>query len=277
MKASLRRLGAGAGLAVAAGIATELCGRTAFSRLVQRDVQVLLGGSSTGEAKWVSDAMLDGLPEPVQRYLRYTGVIGKPLVRSVSLRQTGTMLLAARLPWIPLKAQQWYSTRPPGFVWYGTLHLGPIPIVRARDMYRAGAGHMIIKAASLVTVADTKGGQMDQGEMVRYLSELMWFPSAFLEDNVSFEAVDDRSARVTLAHGGGTATGTLVFDAEGRLNEFVAPRYAGDSLQIWSVSITAYGQSEGLNLPVRVKAAWKLAEGDQEYVDVIITELRHEA
>ena len=26
--------------------------------------------------------------------------------------------------------------------------------------------------------------------MVRYLSEMMWFPSAFLEDNVSFEAVD---------------------------------------------------------------------------------------
>ena len=32
--------------------------------------------------------------------------------------------------------------------------------------------------------------------MVRYLSEMMWFPSAFLEDNVSFEAVDAESARV---------------------------------------------------------------------------------
>ena len=32
--------------------------------------------------------------------------------------------------------------------------------------------------------------------MVRYMSEMTWFPSTFLEDNVSFEAVDARSARV---------------------------------------------------------------------------------
>jgi hypothetical protein len=33
---------------------------------------------------------------------------------------------------------------------------------------------------------------------------------------------------------------------------------------------------EGLNLPVRGKAVWKLAEDDQEYIDVTITELHHE-
>ena len=276
MKPFLRRLWIAAGVALAAGMATELWGRARFSRLVQRDVQTLRAGSSTGEATVVSEAMLDGLPESVQRYLRYTGVIGKPFVRAVRLRQTGKMLLAARLPWIPLKAQQWYSVRPPGFVWYGILHLGLIPIVRARDMYRSGQGRMLIRAVSLVRVADAKGGRMDQGEMVRYLSEMMWFPSAFLDDNVSFEAVDDRSARVTLTDRGGTATGTLVFDAEGRLTEFVARRYAGDSLQTWSVPVTAYGQFAGLNLPVRVKAVWKLAEGDQEYIDVTIRELHHE-
>jgi hypothetical protein len=85
-----------------------------------------------------------------------------------------------------------------GFIWYGTLHIGPIPIVQAPDIYRTGEGHMLIKAASLVTVADATGREIDHGEMVRYLSEMMWFPSAFLEDNVSFEADDARSARVIL-------------------------------------------------------------------------------
>ena len=117
--------------------------------------------------------------------------------------------------------------RPPEFVWYATLHIGLIPIVRARDMYRTGAGNMLIKAASLITAADAKSTEIDQGEMVRYLSEMMWFPSAFLEDNVSFEAVDARSARVTLTDRGRTATGTLFLDADGRLIEFVAQRYAG--------------------------------------------------
>ena len=158
----------------------ELWGRRRFRRLVKSDVQSLLATSSfAGEARFISEAMLDGLPEPVQRYLRYTGVIGKPFVRRVHLRQKGRMHLASGTPWVPVKAEQWYSVRPPGFVWYATLHIGPVPIVRARDMYLTGEGRMLIKAASLVTVADAKGKEFDQGEMVRYLSEMIWFPSAF--------------------------------------------------------------------------------------------------
>jgi Family of unknown function (DUF6544) len=276
MRTILRRLGVGAGLALAAAMATELWGRTAFGRLVKGDVQNLLARSSAVEARFISEPMLDGIPEPVQRYLRYTGIIGKPFVRRVHLRQSGRMLLASGTPWIPLKGEQWYSVLPPGFVWYATLHIGPISIVRARDMYRTGKGRMLIKAASVVTVADAKGNEIDQGEMVRYLSEMMWFPSAFLEDNVSFETVDASSARVILTDRGRTATGTLFLDAEGRLTEFVARRYAASDLETWSVPITAYGQFEGLKLPVRCKAVWKLAKGDQEYIDVTITELHHE-
>jgi hypothetical protein len=276
MNTLLRRLGIAAGLALAVGMATQLWGRTAFHRLVLSDVQTLLAGSTGGEARLINEAMLDRLPEPVQRYLRYTGVIGKPFVRRVHLRQSGRMLLANGTPWIPLKAEQWYSVRRPGFVWSATLHIGPIPIVRARDMYRIGEGSMLIKAASLVTVADAKGKEIDQGEMVRYLSEMIWFPSTFLEDNVSFEAVDARSARVILTDGGRKATGTLFFDSEGRLTEFVARRYTGSNLQTWSVPVTAYGEFEGLKLPVRCTAVWKLPEGDQEYIDVILTALHYE-
>ena len=112
--------------------------------------------------------------------------------------------------------------------------------------------------------------------MVRYLSEMIWFPSSFLEDNVSFEAVDARSARVILTDGGRTATGTLFFDSGGRLTEFVAGRHISSNLETWSVPVTAYGEFEGLKLPVRCKAVWKLAEGDQEYIDVTVTALHYE-
>ena len=51
---------------------------------------------------------------------------------------------------------------------------------------------------------------------MRYLSEMIWFPAAFLAWNISFEPVDDSSARVTLTDHGQTASGTLFFDKEGR-------------------------------------------------------------
>lgn len=56
----------------------------------------------------------------------------------------------------------------------------------------------------------------------------------------------------------------------------MARRYVGSNLETWSVPITAYGEFEGLKLPVRGKAVWRLADGDQEYIDVTLTGLHHE-
>jgi hypothetical protein len=120
---------------------------------------------------------------------------------------------------------------------------------------------------------------MDQGEMMRYLSEMVWFPAAFLADNISFEAVDDSSARVTLTDHGQTATGTLVFDNQGRLTNFVAERYRtadASSPQPWSTPITGYGEFEGLRLPARGKAIYKLPDGDFDYIDVTVTDLHYD-
>lgn len=267
---------AGTGLVLAAGVAAELVGGRAFARLVREDVRALQDRASSEEVKLVSEEMLVGLPEPVQRYLRYTGVVGKPFVRRAQLRQSGRMLLGRGQPWVPLKAEEWYAAQPPGFVWDATLFVGPLPVVRARDMYRAGGGHMLIKVASAFTVADAKGEELDQGEMMRYLNEMMWFPSAFLADNVSFEALDATSARVTLTDHGRRVTATLFFDADGRLSEFEGRRYADGELETWSVPVTAYGELAGLNLPTRCKAVWKLARGDEDYIEVTVTELHHD-
>ncbi|HET7246417.1 MAG TPA: DUF6544 family protein [Streptosporangiaceae bacterium] len=271
---------AAAGVGVSAGLVAEALGVRAFSRLVHSDVQALAGRASRGKAVVVTEDMLGGLPEPVQRYLRYTGIVGKPAAGTVYLRQQGRVRLAGQR-WIPLQAQEWFSVRPPGFVWDATMRVAGIPVGRARDMYQGGQGRMLVKAASLVTVADVEGEEMDQGSMMRYLSEVMWFPSALLEDNISFQAIDAASARVTLTDHGKAATATLLFDAAGRLTNFVARRYAiaGKSrdFQTWSVPVADYGEFEGLRLPARVKAVWKLAEGDREDIDVTLSDLHYDA
>jgi hypothetical protein len=150
------------------------------------------------------------------------------------------------------------------------MRVAGIPVGRARDVYQEGQGQMLVKVASLITVADAKGEEMDQGSMMRYLSEMMWFPTAFLEDNISFEAIDATSARVTLADQGKTVTATLFFDSAGRLTNFAAQRYA----------ITGAGGTFECGRrpsPATAKAVWKLARGDLEDINVTLTELRYDA
>jgi hypothetical protein len=279
MTAMLRRLPAVAGLAVLAGIGAALAGQQAFTRLVRRDVQALRARASPGRAGVVTKEMLADLPEPVRRYLRYNGVVGRPFPGTVRLRQKGRMRPGTGQRWLPLEAEEHYSVQPPGFVWAGTVRVGPLAVGRARDMYAEGRGRMLVKLASLWPVADASGEQTDQAAMMRYLSEMIWFPAAFLAGNISFEAVDDSSARVTLTDHGQTATATLFFDTQGRLTDVVAKRYrtadASDP-ETWSTPVTGYGEFEGLRLPAHGKAIYKLPSGDFDYIDVTITDLHYD-
>ena len=71
-------------------------------------------------------------------------------------------------------------------------------------MYLDDRGKSLVKAASALTVVRCAGEEIDQASMIRCLSAMIRIPSAFLWGNVSFEAVDEGSARVTFADRGHT-------------------------------------------------------------------------
>jgi hypothetical protein len=229
----------------------------------------------------VTEEMLQKLPDPVKRYLLYTGVVGKPIVQRVRLEQVGRIRKDAQQPWMNFKAKQYYSVIPPCFVWIAYMKVFGLPLVRVRDFYMEGRGNILVKAFSLFTVGDSGGKEMDQGAMMRYLNEMMWFPSAFLGKNVSFESIDANSARVTLTDMGQSVTATMYFDDKGKLTNFIAPRYRdmGDDkfdLENWSTPIREYGEFEGLKLPIKGAGVWNLNEGDLEYIDLTITDLKYD-
>jgi hypothetical protein len=225
--------------------------------------------------------MLAGLPEPAQRYLRYAGVIGRPLADTVRVRQRCQMRMAPGLPSFPLVAEQWYTVDPPGFIWDATVPAECLPLVRGRDGYLDGQGLMTIRLGSMVPVVDASGPEMDDASLLRHLSEMPWFPSAFLRANVAWEAIDDAHVRVTLADGDRRATGVLEIDAEGRLVAFRAERHAmvgtGFELRPWTAPTHAYGEFEGLRLPVRGAAVWGLPDGTElEYITVELTDVAYD-
>ena len=180
----------------------------------------------------VTEEMLAGLPEPAQRYLRYAGVVGRPLVDTVRIRQRCRMRPAPNGMSFPLVAEQWYRVEPPGFVWDATVPVGCIPVVRGRDGYLDGHGLMTIKGGSLIPFVDASGPEMDRASLLRHLSEMPWFPSAFLRERVTWEPIDDSTVRVTLADGDLRATGTLEIDAEGRLDGDVFILGGGDKSRL---------------------------------------------
>lgn len=227
----------------------------------------------------VSADMLESLPEPVQRYMTYTGVVGKPWPDTVRVKQTGRFRREANQPWMPVTAEQIYTTNPPAFLWKARFKMAGLWLMNARDMYKAGQGHMFGQVAGLFTVFDVCGDKLTQAAMVRYLSEMMWFPTALLGGNITWQSVDDHSAQITFADCGRAVSARMVFDDAGRPINFVAQRYRGiddaSLLDTWSTPILDYSVHAGLNLPVRGQVVWKLVSGDVSYFDWQVTEVEY--
>jgi hypothetical protein len=246
-----------------------------FGRMVEDEVKDLYGDAGAGRQTVVTEAMLQDLPAPIQRYLRHAGVVGKPIVRTVRLQQEGKFRTGVDQPWMRIRANEYYTVDKPGFIWDATFYQNGLPLLRVRDSYRDGRGHILGKVGGLFTMLEDKGEGVDQGTLMRYLQEMTWFPSAFLRDNITFAPIDDESAQVTLTDQGRQVTGTMYIDAEGNFVNFVGQRYRNieDGYGTWTTPIDTYGDYAGLQLPASGRGVWRLPEGDLEYIDVAATKI----
>ncbi len=248
-----------------------------YNTLINHEAIKSMTNQNSGQI--ITPEMIENLPDPVRRYMIYTGVLGTPWIHSVRLKQVGTFRTGAERPWMPVSAEEFYTVEPPSLIWNARFKLFGLPLLRAKDRYEAGHGHMYGKLAGLYTVFDAKGEELNQATMIRYLNEIMWFPSAFLGDNISWEAIDDDCARVTFTDHGRSVSAQMFFDEDGRLTNFTTMRYreidGAYSLDPWCTPITEYGERAGLKLPTRGTAVWKLESGDLIYADLAITEVEY--
>ena len=254
-------------------------GSAIFKRKVHCEVKILFKKRRDIKPAAITEKDIEDLPKPVQRYLRYSQIIGKETVGTVRLKQKGFMRMSEGQKWMPLEAEEYYTTDPPGFIWYGSIEFVPFLSVKARDMLFEGKGAMLIKLLGLIGIADARGPKMDQASLVRYLSETIWFPTALLSDNIEWEPIDTNSAKATISVDGLTAYGMFHFDDRGELKNFVAERYREERGQLvlekWSTPITEYKEINGIRIPSKGHAEWNLSSGDFKYIEVELTSIEY--
>ncbi len=261
------------------GITLVYVDKRLFDGKVEKEVQELFESAEAGEPEVITEEDLKGLPEPVQRHLRHAGVVGRKKVNSVRLKQEGRFRQGEDGSWMSFEAEQYYTTEQPGFIWKTDMSFLPLVSVVGRDKYYNGEGNMLIKLPPFIKIADARGDDIDQGTLVRYLNEIMWFPTAYLSDYISWESIDSTSTRATMTDHGTTVSAVLYFDETGRLVDFVADRYyaGGDetTLETWTTPIKEYGEMEGLRIPVKGEGVWELDSGSFAYIELEVTELEY--
>jgi hypothetical protein len=241
---------------------------THFKQDVRRESRALFAGV-TAPVQIVKGEELMRLPPPVEAWLEASGVVGKERARSVRLHQRGAMRTSPEGAWMPARAEQVFSVEPPAFVWNVDVTMFRLLPVVGRDMYMSGKGRMLIKAAGLVTIVDGSGATIDQGTLLRFLGEIVWFPSAALSSYIRWDALDERRARATMSYRGVSASAVFEFDPQGRFASLTAKRFMGAdkgaALEDWAVRATAWQAMHGVVVPVEGVVSWRLKAGEFDY------------
>lgn len=246
---------------------------------IQNEVIPPLHQSEQPSPELITEAHLLGLPAVVQRYLRYSRILGKEPIRTVRLKQGGSFRIKEGQKWLPLVAEQYYTVQPPTFLWHGVIKQNPLLSIHARDRFSNGHGSLVVKLWSFIPLVDAHGPEADQGELLRYLSEIVWFPTAWLSSAIEWQALDERSARATIRHSGVTVSAILYFNEQDQLTRLSAQRYRlvdkQSVLDQWETLAGEYREINGMRIPVKAEALWKLRSGDFSYFRGEITEIAY--
>jgi hypothetical protein len=241
-----------------------------FARDVARDARGLLATSERPHLDW---ERLEHLPAPVREYLRQAlGPAPQP-VQSVRFRHGGRFRAKLDGAWQPIRGEQYDSASPPGFIWWGRLSVGPGVWIDARDRGVDGKGNMFVSFESSITLFNRVGRELDQGAMLRLLSDFVLFPSVMLDDrHVSWTPLDDRRAVATLRAPGVSVTGTFEFGDDGLPRTFRADRFLDTGtdeprLLPWSGDYEDYRRVNGLLVPHHFIGYWHVDGQRIAYVD----------
>ena len=135
----------------------------------------------------------------------------------------------------------------------------------------------------LFSLVDMRGtGDVAEGELMRFLAEAAWYPTALLpSQGVRWEAVDDHSAYATLTEGEVSTTMLFTFDDEGLIRSVHAEargRTVGGEVvpTPWRGRFWTYEERGGMRVPLDGEVAWMLPGGAKPYWRGHTTEISYE-
>lgn len=203
-------------------------------------------------------AVLDGLPDPAQRYFRYTIAPGTPLVSVIEITMAGRLGLGTKAEprYRPMTAQQ-ILVPPAGFVW--RLRAGPISGSDGATADRSWTRFWLFHLVPIVRVS----GKPDHHRSAfgRTVSEgAFWVPASLLpSETVSWASVGENTARATVSHGSYSQVIDLTVEANGQPCRVIVQRWSNENAdkvfreQPFGGYLSDFREVDGYRLPMRVE------------------------
>lgn len=216
----------------------------------------------------LTEADIRHLPVIIQKYLLYTGSVGKEKVVNFRAEFTGGIRSNSGDEFMKLKSVQYNFTDKPTRLFYIVARKKGIP-AKGIHIYKDQKATMLIKIAGLFTVADAKGKEMDQGETVTVFNDMCFMaPATLIDKHIEWQEIDSRTVLARYTNGSITISATLYFNEIGELVNFISDdRFETSDGKTylnypWLTPVTGYIDINGYRLPSGAKLIYRHPDED---------------
>lgn len=257
------------------------CANWLFDRNVETDIKRIMSEPGPAQSAIITGQAINDLPPSVQRWMERSGAVGQEQITRVSLKQIGEIRTEpGQEHWVGTEAKQIFNVAEPAFVWSVDMKMIPGVYISGRDLFVDGKGHMLIKLYSMISVVDETGDKIDRGTLQRFLSEIVWFPTAAVNDYITWTPVDSTTALATISWHGLTEAVTFHFSSEGDIESVTAERYMGggeDAVRRpWKVEILEIEEMNNLRIPAKAEVSWQLDTGTFTWYRFSVSDIEYE-
>jgi hypothetical protein len=221
------------------------------------------------------------LPEPVKKYIRIAGFVGKEKISNVFLKASGQIRSSEKSGWMQFTSEQYNFFENPFRAFYIRAVKMGVPAV-GLHLYKNEAATMVIKLLNLFKVVDAKGSEMNQAETVTVLNDMCFMaPGSLIDKNITWETMDAGQVKATFTNGQITISAILTFDEEGKLMNFLSfDRFETSDGKIyinnpWETPVTEYRKIGDYYLPSKADVIYKRPEGDFCYLEFRLQEIKY--
>lgn len=228
----------------------------------------------------VEEMDIGEVPEIVWKYFKMSRLFGKRKINRVTIEYKGHFKNREEDPWKKFESVQHYTMKPYAYIWNRTFYFMKFPIAKIYEEFGNSLGTIYYKFFCLFKNFEYSGRVVNEAAVLKYLSDMLWYPTAFADPDVTWEAVDKNAARAIITKGNIKRSGIFYFNEKGYPTNFVSNRYKyrgrTKGTYEWSVPTKGHVEYDGFVVPRYGRVVWHLPEGDFCYMEFEVTNIKYE-
>jgi hypothetical protein len=242
-----------------------------FKNEYRKEVNIGLEGSRNLPKTILTEAEIAHLPEPVKKYILYTGCIGKPIVNNFRIHFSGKIRDHAKPIWMPLITEQYNFIKTPTRLFYLDATMKGLPVA-GFHCFKNGKAFMDIRLLSIFKVEYQSGAVMDTSETVTFFNDMcVMAPGALIDKRIEWLEVEENKVKASFTNNGITISAWLYFNEKGEMVNFTSEDRSAlgangvTSKHKWSTPMRDYKDINGYRLAGYAETIYTYPEGDFTY------------